>query len=915
MNPLPSNARWRDMKAIFHEVADLPAADRARVLAEKCGTDLGMRSEIESLLAADDLASRVLGQTAAQVVEAQPPATIGPYRVLREVNRGGMGTIYLAEREDDFQRQVAIKVIRGAAHSDEVVRRFRMERQILANLHHPHIARLLDGGTTADGAPYFVMEYVDGLPIDQYCNERDLPVGDRLRLFAQVCAAVHYAHQNLVVHRDIKPANILITADGTPKLLDFGIAKLLDESVADVTATGFRAMTPEYASPEQVGGAPVTTSTDIYSLGVVLFELLSGQRPYRFTSHSPAELARVVGEAQPSRPSEVVTGDVARRLRGDLDTIVLMALHKDPQRRYGSAEAFREDIERHLSGLPVHARPDSLSYRAAKFIRRNRAAVSVAALLVLALLGGVAAATWQWMEAREAQRRAERRFKDLRQLANVLIFELEPDIALLTGATKAREKLVATALRYLDSLSAEADEPALQMELAEAYRKIGEIQGNTYSSNLGQFGEAAASYEKSRRLLETLHARNPGDAAALENLALTIHGYADVMFQKAELERTESLYSDAIRMYERAAKIRPLDYEVRRSWALVISKRADLLGHSGTANLGRTDEALVEHRRALALREALAAEKPSHERIQRDVAESLTKIAYMQNASGNFAAAAETNRRAIAMISKLAARNPNISNDQQDLAVTKLIAALPLRQLGRHDEAEREVTESLQIIERLEASDPSSTLWPRNISVILNHRSDIRFEKRDFAGAVEDSARAIRIAEKLWRDQKATDSSLDLAIALRRSLEPLHEQGRHDEVVSNAARAYAVLADIDLRQNARARYEAALVDARLGRALARRGQMQPARQRLEAALKVLEELVAATPDDVQKKDQLALTHVYIAESLSGRDGAGRCQGYAAATRIWTAMRAEGKLPARSATALAAATERAAGCGA
>src|SRR5437762_13550043 len=320
-----------------------------------------------------------------------------------------MGTVYLAERANQqAEKQGAIKLINPGMDTDAVLRHFRNERQILASFDHPNIARLFDGGTTADGLPYFVMEYVEGLRIAQYCDRHHLSINERLQLFRQVCAAVSYAHRHTVIHRDIKPSNILVTSDGTPKLLDFGIAKILQpggEAEPFATMTGLRLMTPEYASPEQVREQPLAIATDVYSLGVVLYQLLTGQKPYHLKTGTPEQISRAIIEQEPPRPSTALTGSTSvnpqsaiqnsKLLRGDLDNIVLMALRKETERRYQSVEQFSEDIRRHLEALPVRARKETLAYRSAKFVRRNSAATAAAALVFLALLGGIIATTWE----------------------------------------------------------------------------------------------------------------------------------------------------------------------------------------------------------------------------------------------------------------------------------------------------------------------------------------------------------------------------------------------------------------------------------------------------------------------------------------------------------------------------------------
>ena len=412
--------RWRRIESLFDEAAALPAGERAAFLSSACGEDLDLKGEVESLLAADEQAAEFL-QRPAVVSAAAPPSPlsslvgrrVGHYEVEGRIGEGGMSTVYLAVRADDaYQQKVALKVLGYGADRSDLSARFRAERQILASLDHPGIARLLDGGSTEDGRPYLVMEYIQGVPLDKYCDQHRLGLEARVDLVRQVCAAVQYAHQNLVVHRDIKPSNILVTADGVPRLLDFGIAKLLEGTelpgTIEATMTGQRLMTPQYASPEQVEGGAITTATDVYSLGVLLYVLLTGHLPYRLQGTSSDALQRAVVEQDPERPSTAVgrgegspearglrPQQLRRKLRGDLDNIVMVALRKEPSRRYASVALLSEDLRRYREHLPVAAQPDTLAYRMRKFVGRHKAGVGAVAVGLAMILGLTAMMTVQ----------------------------------------------------------------------------------------------------------------------------------------------------------------------------------------------------------------------------------------------------------------------------------------------------------------------------------------------------------------------------------------------------------------------------------------------------------------------------------------------------------------------------------------
>jgi serine/threonine protein kinase len=533
--------RWQHVKKVFNDACALDAPAREAYLSNACAGDTELRFQVDSLIAANASTGAVLDHAAGHYVPPfEPPPEdpwlgrqVGAYQLVACIGRGGMGSVYRARRADaEYENEVAIKLVRAGYGTDLVLQRFRAERQILANLGHPNIARLLDGGATASGEPFLVLELVDGEPIDEYCDKHNLSIDERLKLFRDVCSAVSYAHRHLVVHRDLKPANILVTAEGTIKLLDFGVAKLLqaipeDGAPVEATQTSLRAMTPAFSSPEQILGLPVTTASDVYSLGVVLYHLLAGCSPYRSKLGSTRDAIREVCETEPLRPS-LAAAQVARKGATlgqpdrDLDDITLRALRKEPDKRYSSVEQFSEDLRRYLAGLPVIARGDRLSYRAGKFWRRHRLGVTVTGLVVAVLLAGLLVTLRAARIAEEQSALAAQHFASVRSLANTFIFQVHDSIKDLPGATPARDLLVSTALQYLDTLAGQArSDRGLQRELAQSYARLGDIQGKANSANTGHDKAAIASYSKALSLYEALEHTGPADSTLLSEMAKT----------------------------------------------------------------------------------------------------------------------------------------------------------------------------------------------------------------------------------------------------------------------------------------------------------------------------------------------------------------------------------------------------------
>jgi len=564
---------WQDVKRIFNEALAQPAQHRAAYLESVCPDDL-TRDEVKSLLSfyEDDpeFLENSVDSEAFRAIEAGNDSVwagkhIGPYRLEQLIGKGGMGLVYLASRVDgQFDQKVAIKIGKQDEYNPDIIERLWHERQVLASLSHPNIARLLDGGVTEEGRPYFAMEYVkDGLSITEYCQKHGLTTRERLHLFQFVSDAVSYAHRQLIVHRDLKPSNILVSPEGTVKLLDFGLAKLLDESpntIVPITRTGVRIMTLEYASPEQVRKQQVTTATDVYSAGVVLYELLTGKRPYTVQNLSPTEIEHIICDVDPPKPSTALHGQIPesespypayRSLKGDLDTIILKALAKEPERRYGSMERLNEDISRYLDNLPIAARPATTRYRITKFVRRHRVGVSAVVLIITALLAGILSTSYQATVASRERQKAEQRTTEVRALANSLLFDLHDAIRDLPGATPARRLLVQNAEHYLNSLNEDLpDDDVLRAELAEAYKRVGEIQGDPHYPNLGDLAGASTYYEKALELRKSLWLADSSSTSSRHALALALGRMAVVYSWGGDNDEAIRLSHKAIDMLE-----------------------------------------------------------------------------------------------------------------------------------------------------------------------------------------------------------------------------------------------------------------------------------------------------------------------------------------------------------------------------
>lgn len=634
MNP----EKWRKIKEIFNEAVEMNSAECDKFLQN---IDEETRVEVLRLIKAEK--QNNFAQPIANLsdlwqeksVENYVGKIIGGYKIVREIGVGGMGIVFEAVRaKDDFTQTVALKLLKRGMDSDAMLRRFRHERQILASLEHPNIARLLDGGISEEGSPYLAMEFVKGQPIDEYCEEKNLTIRQRLRLFLQVCSAVSFAHSRLVVHRDLKPSNILVTFDGTVKLLDFGIAKILssEENLPIQTVTQFGMMTPKYASPEQISGNIVSTSSDIYSLGLILYELLTGVSAYDFPNNRPDEIAKIICESEPPRPSFVISQQLSvinetdsghgletnhkskitnpKSLRGDLDNIILKALQKLPLRRYSSVEQFATDIERHLEGLPVIARPDTFSYRLEKFVKRNRAYVMTGTLLFLTLIGGIAATGWQAYRAEKQRKLAEERFKQVRELANNIVFKYYDEAEKLPNSTPIREMFVKDSLTYFDNLSQDANaDDALKSELGKAYLRIARVQGRPSSPNLGQTAQAIENYLKGIEILEPIILSSTDTNLQAEFL-LANADYAVVLKQNGRIEESKKFYQKAVSVGENFLQQSPNNEMIASRLAATLMFQGDALPFG----LSEADN-IATYKKALAICENLLKNNPNDLRL------------------------------------------------------------------------------------------------------------------------------------------------------------------------------------------------------------------------------------------------------------------------------------------------------------
>ena len=908
-------ARWRRIEQLYESARGREPGERAEFLTAACAGDAALRDEVESLLAADQHAGGFLttpalgddfvlsppvanGNEQAAALVGRP---IGPWRLTGLIASGGMGSVYRAERGDgQYEKQVAIKLIKPGMQTAALLSRFRKEWQALATLEHPNIARLIDGGTTEDGVPFLVMEYVEGEPIDTYCDHRKLPTRDRLELFRGVCLAVHYAHQKLLVHRDLKPGNILVTPDGTVKLLDFGIAQVLspDQNAKAPVTTAASFLTPQFASPEQIRGEPVTTAGDVYSLGAVLYELLTGHRPYHFKTQRPQEIERIICEHEPTKPSAVIMrveepdaddGQLAapltpesvsrtrdgkpdklrRRLAGDADNIVLMALRKEPERRYASAEQFAEDIRRHLVGLPVIAHKNTLRYRSAKFVKRHRGGVIAAGLLFVVLVGGIVGTTWQARRAAAAAKRAQTEARNVQQVLasmDVMFQTLGP-----RGDVTVKEVLSRGAERAVEVLAGQPRAQAALMEtLAGRFESIGSW-------------DDAVTWRQRALDLRREHTQNrerKRPASARDDDEWTIakgaHHLALALYRAGRYEAAEPLFREALDLargvggdehptvttFENDLALLLCDtgqYAAAERLfrrALAINRTRLGAAHPAVAtslnNLGwlhaeKGDYATAEslYREALALRRKLLG--PDH----LDLATSLQNLASVLRQQSKYPEAEPLQRAALAMRRKLlGAAHPSVAASLHSLGTL-------LKDMGHYGEAENLYREALSMRrDLLGETHPSTAVTLNNLAALLEGQGQYAV-----AEALHREALAIR-------RQVLGDEHRDVALSLHNLARLLKAQGNFQE----AERIYREV--LEMRRRLLGEHpDVALTSKEIASLLRRRGEYEAAEPLYRDALALQRKLLGNEHRDVAGTlNDLAI----LLARQRDYDGAGSC---------------------------------------
>lgn len=819
----------RRLTEIFLTALEIPASERSTYLTAACQDNSLLRNKVEKMLLAHERSNVALDQPIFEIAAKEinvaliEPSlftlvgkNIGRYRIIKEIGQGGMGIVCLAMRiELPNARPVALKILRYGMDTETMRNRFQRECEILSSLEHTNIARLLDNGIAENNLPFFVMEMVEGEPIDAYCKTHNLTITERLKLFQQVCAAVNYAHQNLIIHRDLKPNNILVSKDGVPKLLDFGIAKTIrkDAFIRDIeiTRTGQQIMTPAYASPEQVRGEYATTAVDIYSLGILLYKMLTGQLPYEFANVSPEEIKRVICEVAPNKPLITFMID-DRKLSKDIENILLMALRKEPQRRYSSVEKLSEDIRRYLEGFPVIACKDALSYRVQKFLHRNMTKILI--VVVISLSTAIAASiilrqSWraqqEHLNAEIKQKLLEARTKDLRQLAGLFVFKLNDQIEDLPGTTATRANLLKETLKYLEILHEQSgDDLSLQNELAIAYRKVGDVQGRPYIfSSIGDTAGALKSYRRAMELLEGVVIARPNNNAAILELVTVDERIGEVLARMGLFNDAMNSYRKALIIRERLLNLDPENIEYRRLLASLYIRIGDIKRSSGDLV-----NAFNIYEKASAISEELILKDATNNQSERALATAYMRLSLTLEALGDIAhlklndsfcaniyyrKSLAFGKKTIDLIKKALIDNSNSALFKSELAGCELKLAGLLLKNGKILAANRIIKKTIVTFKENIQQDPRNAEYQRRLALAYEKASEIRLVLKDFHMALNYAQYSLSINEQQYK-LDPTNHLLQQELAYNYELVSMvyTNTGQIDKALANGTNAFEI---------------------------------------------------------------------------------------------------------------------------
>lgn len=770
MNP----AKWQNIKNLLSATLDLPESERDSFLARE--NDEELRREVEKLLDALDKAEDFIekpilieqGVAEDESNDVFIGKNIENYLILEKIGAGGMGAVYLAEKlNSDFKQKVALKIIKRGMDSELILKRFATERRILSSLKHPNIAQLIDGGISSENLPFFVMEFVEGKPLNEFCRENNLSLEERLEIFRRICAAVEHAHKNLVIHRDLKPANILVTEDKIPKLLDFGIAKLLaaDDSETTITMTQGKMFTPEYASPEQILGKTVTTSTDVYSLGVILYELLTQHRPFDTKGKSFDEIVKNVCETEPPRPSATLENQFPttetepqtvqipkNKLRGDLDNIILKALRKEPTERYGSVQQLSEDVSRFLRGLPILARPQTMKYRFGKYFKRHKIGVLAAALVLVSLFTGISVATWQAIIARRERAKAEQRFKEVRQIANTVLFDYYDKIKDLPGTIELRQKIVLDTIKYLDNLAADnTDDISLKRELARAYDKVSEVQ---FGLNNGNIGDSSGSLKSAAKALELAEQVVADKNSTLEDRRFLADMYVSLAGARGEtgdLQADVDLKKKAIEIYEKIYNAEPNDVKAENDLA-----KGYFFIATPMKFIGDTDGAIENLQKSAEIYKKLEVQVPNEPKYRRNVALSYKYLPPLFLRQGKTDEAVKASQNAAEIDEKRLNSAPNDLQIKYDLSRSYEILAESFLEKKDIKNAENFALKAVGLVKEVAETDPKNSYYQDGFGLSIKVLSNVRQRQNQPLEAIKLTKQAVEIWEQTVK-KDATD--------------------------------------------------------------------------------------------------------------------------------------------------------------